>query len=187
MTPSGDSRTDIEPVGNPHEAVAACERHVPATHDDPEAHALPQAPQLFGSDRVLTQRLLHCVWFGEHAVSAATHAPALQTWLEASAPPQLVPSAAVGFEHVPVAGLQAPATWQASAGAQAAETPPTHAPAWHESPCVHALWSLHAVPSAAAGFEHVPLVGSHVPATWHASLAVHVTGLDPVHVPATHA
>ena len=93
----------------------------------------------------------------------------------------------MGLEQDPVAGLHAPARWQASAAAQATGLLPTHAPAWHESLWVHALWSLHEVPSAAAGFEHVPLAGSHVPATWHASLAVHVTGLDPVHVPATHA
>jgi hypothetical protein len=38
-------------------------------------------------------------------------------------------------------------------------------PLWHPSFIVHALPSLHAVPFAAVGFEHVPLVGSHVPAT----------------------
>ncbi len=46
--------------------------------------------------------------------------------------------------------------------------------------------SEHEVPSVAIGFEHGPLVGSHVPATWHASAAVHVTGLLPVHVPFWH-
>ena len=50
-------------------------------------------------------------------------------------------------------------------------------------PMVHALLSLHVVPFAAAGFEHIPLVVSHVPAMWHWSLATHVFGLPPVHVP----
>ena len=48
---------------------------------------------------------------------------------------------------------------------------------------MHRLWSSHVVPFAAFGFEHWPLAGSHVPATWHWSLAVHVTGFPPVHVP----
>jgi hypothetical protein len=33
------------------------------------------------------------------------------------------------------------------------------------------------------GFEHVPPVGSHVPATWQVSLAVHTTGFDPPQTP----
>jgi len=33
--------------------------------------------------------------------------------------------------------------------------------------CVHALPSLQAVPLAFAGFEHIPVLGSHVPAVWH--------------------
>jgi hypothetical protein len=60
------------------------------------------------------------------------------------------------------------------------------APDWHESVCVHASSSLHAVPSAFAGFEQVPVAGLHVPASWHWSLAVQTTGFAPVHVPAWH-
>jgi hypothetical protein len=41
------------------------------------------------------------------------------------------------------------------------------APLSHASLCVHALPSLQVAPFAASGFEHAPLVGSHVPATWH--------------------
>jgi len=43
---------------------------------------------------------------------------------------------------------------------------------------------LHDVPFALAGFEQVPVCGSHVPARWHWSNAVHVTGLPPVQAPA---
>ena len=46
--------------------------------------------------------------------------------------------------------------------------------------------SLHVVPLAAGGLVHAPLLGSHVPAAWHWSLAVHVIGLEPVHVPLWH-
>jgi hypothetical protein len=59
-----------------------------------------------------------------------------------------------------------------------------HVPDTHVSICVHAFPSLHAVPLATTGFEHVPFVGLHVPATWHWSLAVHVTGFDPAQTPA---
>jgi hypothetical protein len=49
------------------------------------------------------------------------------------------------------------------------------------------LEPVHEVPSLTVGFEHVPLVGSHVPTPWHWSLAVHVTGFEPVHTPAAQA
>jgi hypothetical protein len=42
---------------------------------------------------------------------------------------------------------------------------PEQVPFWHVSVCVQALPSLQVVPFAAVGFEHVPVVGSHVPAT----------------------
>jgi hypothetical protein len=58
-----------------------------------------------------------------------------------------------------------------------------HKPATHESPCVQAFPSLQAVPSGLVGFEHTPVAGAHVPAEWHVSRAVHVTGFDPAHVP----
>jgi hypothetical protein len=61
--------------------------------------------------------------------------------------------------------------------------PDAQAPLWHVSESVHALPSLHAVPLVTLGFEHVPVAGAHVPTTWHWSLAVHVTGFAPVHVP----
>jgi hypothetical protein len=62
-----------------------------------------------------------------------------------------------------------------------------HTPVWHEY--VWLQWFVpvgHTVPFGAAGFEHSPLPGSHVPGTWHESLALHVTGFDPVHAPARH-
>jgi hypothetical protein len=48
---------------------------------------------------------------------------------------------------------------------------------------VQALPSLHVVPFAAAGLLHWPEAGLQVPATWHWSDAVQVTGLPPVQVP----
>jgi predicted membrane protein len=97
-----------------------------------------------------------------------------------------VPSGLDGFEQVPVAGLQVPASWHWSLAVQTTGFAPVHVPAWHASLCVQASASLHAEPSAFAGSEQVPLAGSHVPASWHWSLGVQTTGLPPVHVPAWH-
>jgi hypothetical protein len=43
---------------------------------------------------------------------------------------------------------------------------------------------LQAEPSGFSGSLHSPLVGSHVPATWHWSLAAQTTGLAPLQMPA---
>jgi hypothetical protein len=102
---------------------------------------------------------------------------------EASGPPQIVPSGAAGLEQMPVDGSHVPMPWHWSLALQVTGFDPAHTPAWQTSVCVQAFPSLHAVPSAAFGFEQVPLPGSHTPAVWHWSLAVHTTGLEPVHVP----
>jgi hypothetical protein len=79
-----------------------------------------------------------------------------------------VPSTATGFAHAPVTGLHVPGPWHWSAAAHVTGVVPTQAPAWQTSRCVHALPSLHAVPSATGiGLVHAPVVGSHVPAEWH--------------------
>jgi hypothetical protein len=49
---------------------------------------------------------------------------------------------------------------------------------------VQALPSLQEAPLAFGGFEHAPVAVLHVPASWHWSDAVHVTGLLPEQVPA---
>jgi hypothetical protein len=51
------------------------------------------------------------------------------------------------------------------------------------SVCEQALPSLQPVPSATVGLVHCPEAGLQVPATWHWSDAVQVTGLPPVQVP----
>jgi len=62
---------------------------------------------------------------------------------------------------------------------------PVHTPPWQVSVCVQAFPSLHAVPSALAGLEHVPVAGSQVPATWHWSEALQTAGLRPRHTSAS--
>jgi hypothetical protein len=51
---------------------------------------------------------------------------------------------------------------------------------------VHGLLSLQVVPLAAGGFEHTPVDGLHVPATWQASCAVQTTGVPAVQLPFMH-
>jgi hypothetical protein len=97
-----------------------------------------------------------------------------------------VPSGAIGSEHVPVAGAQVPAWWHASLAAQTTGLPPAQTPDWQASTWVQASPSLHTVPSGAAGSEHVPVAGAHVPAWWQASLAVQITGLPLAHAPDWH-
>jgi hypothetical protein len=103
-------------------------------------------------------------------------------WVHALPSLQEVPLASAGFEHVPVDGLQVPATWHWSLATHVTATVPTHVPAW-QAYASHMLLPVHAVPSAAAGLEHAPVVGSHVPAAWQASLAVQVTSDCGVHTP----
>src|SRR3990170_1782034 len=70
--------------------------------------------------------------------------------------------------------------WSMAAGGVA----PPQVPAVQVSPKVQVLPSVHAVPSARLGLEHMPVAVSHVPASWHWSRAVHVTGFPLVHAPA---
>ena len=95
-----------------------------------------------------------------------------------------VPLAALGLVHAPVATLHVPALWHWSLAVQVTGLAPVHVPAWQTSVWVQALPSVHAVPLAALGLVHVPVATLQVPAEWHWSLAVHVTGLAPVQVPA---
>src|SRR2546425_1179134 len=125
------------------------------------------------------------VWHWSGAVQV-TGLPPVQTpawqvslWVQASLSSHAVPSAAFGFEQVPVAGSQVPTAWHWSAAVQVTGLPPVQTPAWQGSVWGQASLSLHAVPSAAFGFEQVPVAGSQVPTAWHWSAAVQVTGLPP--------
>src|SRR5689334_18025401 len=94
-----------------------------------------------------------------------------------------VPSAFFGFEHIPVAGSHVPALWHVSEAMQTLVVPSWHMPFRQLSPVVHALLSLHSVPSAFFGFEHIPVAGSHVPALWHVSEAMHTLVVPSWHMP----
>jgi hypothetical protein len=84
------------------------------------------------------------------------------------------PLAFGGFEQVPLAGSQVPASWHVSDAAHCfVVVDEPQRPLWQVSPLVHALPSLQRVPLAFAGFEQVPLAGSQVPGSWHWSDAGH--------------
>src|SRR5262245_51225070 len=67
------------------------------------------------------------------------------------------PLAFTGDEHIPVAGSQVPASWQASRGAHVVALPAVQVPPWQVSACVQPLPSLQAAP-----LERVPQMPSTV-------------------------
>ncbi len=118
---------------------------------------------------------------------APVHVPAWQVsvWVHASLSSQLVPLPTAGSLHTPVPGSQVPVVWHWSLAVQVTGFEPVHTPAWQVSVCVHASPSSQAAPLAAAGSLQTPVPGSHVPSTWHWSLAVQVTRFEPLHTDET--
>src|SRR5258706_13297540 len=96
-----------------------------------------------------------------------------------------VPSGRGVLVQAPVAGLQTPTVRQASGVVgQTRGAPGVHTPARHMSTFVHALPSLHIVPSGFGALEQAPVVGSQTPAVWQASPAEQTTGVPAVQTPA---
>jgi hypothetical protein len=131
-------------------------------------------------------------WHGSDAVHV-TAAPLAQTppthvspVVHALLSVQTVPFALAGFEHCPETGSHVPAAWHGSDAVHVTAAPLAQTPPTHVSPFVHALPSVHTVPFALAGFEHCPVPGSHVPAAWHGSDAVHVTAAPLAQTPPWH-
>lgn len=160
----------------------------------PVVHALPSSQGvllgLIGFEHLpLAGSHVPAVWHWSMAVHI-TAIPGVQTPLRHASPVpvqellslQGVPSVASGLEHVPVLGLQVPAVWQAVGVGHVTAVPAMQVPLWQMSPVVHALLSLHVVPFALVGLEQTPVLVLQVPALWHWSLAVHVTGV-PTQVP----
>ncbi len=76
---------------------------------------------------------------------------------------QVVPSAAVGLEQMPVVESQSPARWQGSCGVQATGLEPVQRPAWQASLCVHESPSEHVAPFALLGIEQAPVAELQTP------------------------
>src|SRR2546426_12611740 len=96
----------------------------------------------------------------------------------------VVPSGLAGLEQLPVAGSHVPASWHWSSAVHTTELPPVQVPAWQGSVCGQASPSLHAVPSALAGFEQGPVAGSRAPAAGDWFWAGATTGVGPGQAPA---
>ena len=163
----------------------------PVVHIFPSSQVVPSG--LAGSEHMpVAGSQVPAEWHESLAVQAMVvpvHTPALHESPVVQALPSLhvAPSAFAGFEHMPVAGSQVPTEWQESLAVQAMVAPPVQTPALQESPVVQASPSLQAAPSALAGFEHIPVVESQVPAVWHWSLAAQVFVVVGVQTPALQA
>jgi hypothetical protein len=70
-----------------------------------------------------------------------------------------------GCVHEPVRGLHVPASWHWSSGVHVTGLVPAQAPPWQVSVCVQRSPSLHVLPFAFAGFEHIPVPGLQTPAS----------------------
>lgn len=160
-------------------------------HALPSLQAVPFAATGFEQEPVPGSHV-PAVWhvsLAEHVTGLdPVQVPLWQVSLFVHALPSLhaVPLARAGLEQVPVLGLHAPTPWHWSLAVQLTGFVPVHVPFWQESVRVHPLPSLHAVPLAATGLEHAPVLGLHVPAAWHWSLATHATELAPTHTPPWH-
>jgi hypothetical protein len=154
---------------------------LPSEHEAPAAVAVCTTP-VAGSHESTVQGIPSST----AGAVPAWHAPvALQISLPLHALPSehAVPAAA-GVWVTPVAGLHA-STVHGFPSSTVGAVPAWHAPVpLQVSVPLHAFPSEHDVPADAGGFEHAPDAGSHVPATWHGSLAAHAIGLAPVHAPA---
>ena len=106
--------------------------------------------------------------------------------VQALASSQALPAALSGFEQTPVVESHVPTSWHWSLGVQMTGLPPVQVPLWQVSLVVQALASSQALPAALSGFEQTPVVESHVPASWHWSFGVQMTGSAPVQDPAWH-
>ena len=86
----------------------------PAVQTFPSVQAVPQPPQLFASVMVLTSQPLALAMsqFAKPGAQVTTvHVPIWQVAVVVCGSEHAVPSAFIGFEHNPFAGLHVPALW----------------------------------------------------------------------------
>ena len=154
---------------------------------------MPFTPPVSGDGMVLSNFSVAHVGPGQSPVAGSqvpdgqtvgvpgVQVPLVQTspFVQALLSLHVVPFGAFGFEQLPVAGSQVPATWQESDAVQTFAVPPVQTPVWQASPVVHALLSLHVVPFVFGGLVQRPLVWSQVPTSWHWSVAVQTMAVPP--------
>jgi hypothetical protein len=175
--------------------VTAAPVQTPAWHLSPLVQALPSLharPSGFVGleQRPVAESQKPAVW-QESIAAQTTGVPLVQRPLLQVSPcvqplPSLhvAPSAFSGFEHAPVTGLQVPTSWHWLCATQTTGCVPTQTPAMHMSTFVHAVPSLHAVPSGLGTFTHVPVAGLHAPAVSHWPGGAQTTGFAPKQTPA---
>jgi hypothetical protein len=212
--PLGELQAPVWQGSGGGHAMAAPGTQLPPLHLSPTVHPSPsehEAPSLFWVTQpavalhVATRHeLLGCA----HMTAAPPpHVPAMQVSpvVHAFASLHMVPSAETG--HVPPGEMHVPAGWQVLAG-HVTGLEPVHAPLLQEYARKQRSVPVHVVPSVfgdelqpvfgsqpavmqglfvlhvIAGLEHLPEVGSHVPAVWHASAATQGGSAAATQVPA---
>ena len=80
---------------------------------------------------------------------------------------QVVPLGRGEASHASKVSLQTPMLHALVCAEQSRAGPAVQVPLWHVSFTEQNRPSLQVVPFGAVGFEQVPVVGLHVPATWH--------------------
>ena len=137
--------------------VFGCVLQTPALQTSEPLHGLPSLQEvpsgLVGFEQPVAGSHVPATWQTSCAAHVTgfepTQAPAWHVSVCVHALPSshAEPSVFVGFEHTPVDVLHVPALWHWSDAEQTTGFEPVHTPAWHVSVWVHALPSLHAVPS----------------------------------------
>ena len=173
---------------------SAAPPHTPAVqesavvHASPSSHVVPSVTATCEHVPPLQLSVVQALLSLQSIGLLPTHAPdwQLSVCVQASPSSQVVPSATLTCEHVPPLQLS---VVQALLSLQSIGLLPTQAPDWQLSVCVHASPSSQVVPSSAAGFEHRPVPGSQIPATWHESRAAQTTPEQrsvPAQTPSAH-
>jgi hypothetical protein len=88
-----------------------------------------------------------------------------------------------GLVQLPLAGWHIPALWHWSSGTHTTGFEPVQVPVWQVSIWVHRSESSQPLPSGLFGLVQLPVACWHMPALWHWSSGVQLTGFEPVHVP----
>src|SRR6185295_12881324 len=140
--------TGFAPVQTPAPQVSVC------VHASESSQAVPSGSWGF-EQRPVAPLQVPGAWHESLGVHTTGFAPVqtpvaqVSVCVQALKSLQAVPFGFCGFEQMPVAGLQLPASWQESLAAQATGFEPVHTPDWQESVCVHASPSTHGAPFAA--------------------------------------
>jgi hypothetical protein len=177
--------TGFAPVQVPPWQVSVCVHALLSSHVVPlSALGFEQMPLVVSQ----TPTTWHWSLAWQTTGFAPEHAPSTQVSVCVHALPslQVVPFGLGGFEQWPLKVSQTPTLWHWSLAVQLTGLPPTQLPLTQVSVWVHALPSLHVVPSVTGEVEQVPDVASQTYGLWHWSLVGQTTGFPPTQEPPWH-